>query len=139
MRKLRGTIRTHMIDTERKEALERLKNQMREAGITSAELARMMGVARQQTYRWTNGLQEMSLKRWEEAAKYLGVHPAALLFGSDTPAFNDDKLVKVLTEINTILEDEGASLTPTQVAKIAVESYKTDTNIKFLIGLASSK
>ena len=120
------------------DALIRLKNQMKEEGISSAELARKMGVARQQTYRWVNGLQEMNLKRWEEAAKHLNIHPAALLWGHDTPAFDEDKLVRVLTEIQQTAEDKGVQLNPTQVARIAVESYKSDTDINFLVNLVSS-
>jgi len=120
------------------DALIRLKNQMKEEGISSAELARKMGVARQQTYRWVNGLQEMNLKRWEEAAKHLNIHPAALLWGHDTPAFDEDKLVRVLTEIQQTADDKGVQLNPTQVARIAVESYKSDTDINFLVNLVSS-
>ena len=127
-----------IMDTVNTEALIRLKNQMKEAGITSAELARKMGVARQQTYRWINGLQEMNLKRWEEAAQHLNVHPAALLWGHDTPAFDEDKLVRVLTDIQQTADDKGVRLTPTQVARIAVESYKENSNIEFLIKLVSS-
>jgi len=120
------------------DALIRLKNQMKEEGISSAELARKMGVARQQTYRWVNGLQEMNLKRWEEAAKHLNIHPAALLWGHDTPAFDEDKLVRVLTEIQQTADDKGVQLNPTQLARIAVESYKSDTDINFLVNLVSS-
>ena len=120
------------------DALIRLKNQMKEEGISSAELARKMGVARQQTYRWVNGLQDMNLKRWEEAAKHLNIHPAALLWGHDTPAFDEDKLVRVLTEIQQTAEDKGVQLNPTQLARIAVESYKSDTDINFLVNLVSS-
>jgi len=126
------------MEIENTDALVRLKNQMRESGLSSAELARKMGVARQQTYRWINGLQEMNLKRWEEAAKHLNVHPAALLWGHDTPAFDEDKLIRVLTEIQQTAEDKDVQLNPTQVARIAVESYKSDANIEFLVNLVSS-
>ena len=126
------------MDDTYKLAIERLRSTLQERKISPAQFARAMDVARQQTYRWLNGHQEMSRKYWEKAAILLDIHPANLMYDTDLPSINDERLVSVLENIHTIMEEKGVKLTPRQIAKCVTEGYKSDTNIEFLVELLST-
>ena len=106
-----------------KVAAERIKEICKERGINPAQFGRMVGVSRQQVYRWFSLVQRMPDLKIEKSAEVLNVHPAELRYAVQPTEIDQERLLKILTDIFEQVESRGATLTPAQLAHLATTLY----------------
>tara|TARA_Y100000593_G_scaffold78170_1_gene145008 strand:- start:9884 stop:10270 length:387 start_codon:yes stop_codon:yes gene_type:complete len=105
------------------QAAIRVKELCRERGINPAEFGRMVGVSRQQVYRWFSLSQRMPDLKIDKCAEVLGVHPAELRYAVKGAEIDKEKLSQILTDLFKQVKDRDASITPAQMAKITAAIY----------------
>lgn len=91
-----------------------LRKILREQGVSQSDLARKLGVIRQQVSAWCNGTKNPDLESRKKIAKALGIPIVKLL---DT----DDTFTELMVKISTLTE-EGA---------LKVSEYIDDLNERY--------
>ena len=83
----------------------KIKQLMRDNDMSVADLAKEIGVSRQNVYRWLNGTKPISRKRIEQLGNVFGKHPSTIMFDGVAPI---DK--QLLQDVIEIVNDKTSEL-----------------------------
>lgn len=105
------------------EAVKRIKEICKDKGITPAAFARLVGVSRQQVYRWFSYEQRIPDLKIESAAEALGVHPAKLRYEHQGAEIDKDRLAKIIVNCKEEAKKRRINITDAQFAQIVATVY----------------
>lgn len=117
--------------------VQKIKSICTERQIRPAQFARLIGVSRQQVYRWFKFSQRMPDSRIEKAAESLDLDPAVLRYDL---AINAERLTNIIGNLRALAAQRDIRLTDAQFATITsiVYSDQTDTRIERFLDVLSA-
>tara|TARA_B100001123_G_C14798029_1_gene823235 strand:- start:133 stop:549 length:417 start_codon:yes stop_codon:yes gene_type:complete len=107
----------------------KIKQLMRDNDMSVTDLAKEIGVSRQNVYRWLNGSKPISRKRIEQLGKVFGKHPSAIMFDGIAP-IDKEVLQDVIEIVNGKTSDLGVEISSKDFARICILLYEVATNSK---------
>jgi transcriptional regulator with XRE-family HTH domain len=107
----------------------KIKQLMRDNDMSVADLAKEIGVSRQNVYRWLNGTKPISRKRIEQLGNVFGKHPSTIMFDGIAP-IDKPLLQDVIEIVNDKATELGVEISSKDFARICVLLYEFATNSK---------
>ena len=107
----------------------KIKQLMRDNDMSVTDLAREIGVSRQNVYRWLNGTNQISRNRIDQLGKVFGKHPSTIMFDGIAPI--DKQLLQDVIEIvNDKTSELSVEISSKDFARICVLLYEFAINSK---------